>query len=267
MGIRALVVDDEEPARHELCFQLGQLDGVEVAGQARDGLQALELIDALHPDVVLLDVQMPGRTGFEVARALVERAVSPSVVFVTAYDQHAIEAFEVNAVDYLLKPVAPARLAQTIARVRGLLETPQPPDGDEGGDALPLAAATLERIADFVADRRSRREPIAIRAGDRFVLVQPEEIVFASLADDVIKVSTGRLRGAASCRTLDELHSRLGPELFWRVHRSHLVNIHKIKEIVPWFSRTYMLKMKDPEQTEIPVSRAQTKRLRQYLNL
>ena len=120
MSIRALVVDDEEPARNELCFQLEQLDGVEVAGQAGDGPQALELIEALHPDVVLLDVQMPGRTGFEVARELIDHPAAPNVVFVTAYDQHAIEAFEVNAVDYLLKPVAPARLAQTIARVRDL---------------------------------------------------------------------------------------------------------------------------------------------------
>lgn len=267
MSIRALVVDDEEPARNELCFQLQQLDGVEVAGQAGDGPQALELIDALHPDLVLLDVQMPGRTGFEVARELVGRPAAPSVVFVTAFDQHAIEAFEVNAVDYLLKPVAPARLARTIARVRGLVEAPARNGGDEAADAFPLETATLERIAHLVADRRTRREPIAVRAGDRFVLMQPEEIVFASLAGDVVKVSTGRLQGAASCRTLDELHSRLDPEVFWRVHRAHLVNIHKIKEIVPWFSRTYMLRMKDSEQTEIPVSRAQTKRLRQYLNL
>lgn len=256
MSIRALVVDDEEPARNELCFQLEQLDGVEVAGQAGDGPQALELIEALHPDVVLLDVQMPGRNGFEVARALLDHPGAPNVVFVTAYDQHAIEAFEVNAVDYLLKPVAPARLAQTIARVRDLVEAGRPAE-----------AETLARIADLVADRRGRREPIAIRADHRFVLVQPEEILFASLADDMILVSTGALRGAANCRTLDELHSRLDPELFWRVHRSHLVNIRKVKEIVPWFSRTYMLRMKDPAGTEIPVSRAQTKRLRQYLNL
>ena len=267
MSIRALVVDDEEPARNELCFQLEQLEGVEVAGQAGDGPQALELVDALHPDLVLLDVQMPGRTGFEVARDLMDRPAAPNVVFVTAYDQHAIEAFEVNAVDYLLKPVAPARLAQTIERVRSLVEAPHRADDDDAGDAGSLGAATLEQIAHLVAGQRVRREPIAIRVSDRFVLVQPDEIVFASLAGDAILVSTGHIQGAASCRTLDELHSRLDPEFFWRVHRSHLVNIHKIKEIVPWFSRTYMLKMKDPEQTEIPVSRAQTKRLREYLNL
>ena len=263
MSIRTVVVDDERLARNELCFQLEQLEGVEIVGQAGDGLRAIEVIDALHPDLVLLDVQMPGRTGFEVARELVDRNDTPRVVFVTAYDQHAIEAFEVNAVDYLLKPVEPARLARTITRVRELV-SPAPRPGKR---RTALQADELERIVDLVAQRRGRREPIAVKVGERLVLVQPQDIVFASLVDDVITVVTGTLHGAASCRTLDELQSHLDPDIFWRVHRSHVVNIHKIKEIVPWFSRNYILKMKDSRGTEIPVSRSQTKRLREYLSL
>ena len=263
MSIRTVVVDDEQLARNEICYQLEQLEGVEIVGQAGDGLQALEVIDELHPDLVLLDVQMPGRTGFEVARELLDRENAPRVVFVTAYDQHAMEAFEVNAVDYLLKPVEPARLARTIARVRRLVE----PALRAGERRTALQVDELERIADLVARRRGRREPIAVRTGERLVLVQPQEIVFASLVDDVITVVTGTLNGAASFRTLDELQSHLDPDVFWRVHRSHVVNIHKIKEIVPWFSRNYILKMKDSRGTEIPVSRSQTKRLREYLSL
>ena len=263
MSIRTVVVDDEQLARNELCFQLEQLDDVEIIGQAGDGLQALEVIDATRPDLVLLDIQMPGRTGFEVARELLDRENTPRVVFVTAYDQHAIEAFEVNAVDYLLKPVEPARLARTIARVRRLA-TPGP---RQEAQRPVLQADDLERIVDLVARRRRGREPIAVRVGERLVLVQPQEVVFASLADDVITVVTGTMSGAASFRTLDELQSHLDPDVFWRVHRSHVVNIHKIKEIVPWFSRNYILRMRDPGGTEIPVSRAQTKRLREYLSL
>ena len=263
MGVRAIVVDDEEPARSELCYQLERLDGLEVAGQAGDGGEALRLIEALRPDLVLLDIQMPGRTGFEVARELVARGIDTQVVFVTAYDQYAIEAFEVNAVDYLLKPVDPDRLAQAVERVRQHLRAARM----AAGPGAALREGELERIAEYMAQRRPRRSQIAIRCGDRFLLVQAEDIVYASLADDVITVAAGSLVGTSSCRTLDELQTSLDPAVFWRVHRSHLVNINKIKEVVPWFSRNYILKMRDPKGTEIPVSRAQTRRLREYLNL
>ena len=263
MDIRTIVVDDERLARNELCFQLERLDGVEIIGQAGDGLQALQLIEDLRPDLILLDVQMPGRTGFEVARELLARGVDSRVVFVTAYDQYAIEAFEVNAIDYLLKPVAPPRLRQTIQRARDRLESSRA----RTSAAAPLDDGELARIVDYVAQRQTRREPLAVKVGERFLLAQAEDIIYASLANDVITVVTRALTGTSNCRTLDELQSHLDPALFWRVHRSHVVNINKIKEIVPWFSRNYILKMKDAQGTEIPVSRAQTKRLREYLSL
>jgi DNA-binding LytR/AlgR family response regulator len=259
--IRALVVDDERLAREELCFLLGESGGVDIAGQAADGVVALRLAGELKPDVVFLDVQMPGLTGFEVARRLLLTESPPELVFVTAFDQHAIDAFSVNAVDYVLKPVDAERLGQTLERLRSRLAS------RTGSARMPLSPDELEKVIEAVQARRGRREQIAIRTGDKFTLVQAEELVHASLVDESIVVATQTMYGTSNYRTLDELQARLDPAVFWRVHRSHLVNITKIKEIVPWFSRNYLLKMKDPKSTEIPVSRAQTKRLREYLQI
>jgi len=255
MDLKAVLVDDEQLARDELGYLLGQVGGVEVIGQAGNGVEALTTIDRLQPDVVFLDVQMPGLTGFEVARRLVVNGAPSHIIFVTAYDQHAIEAFEVNAVDYLLKPVDPARLLLSVQRARTRITTARPLNDQ------------IERIVQLVAERQTRRERLAIKVDERFMLVQAEEIVFASLNDDGIVVVTDQHTGASNYRTLDELQERLDPSVFWRVHRSHLVNINKIKEIVPWFSRNYILRMKDEKSTEIPVSRTQTRRLREYLKL
>ena len=259
--LRTLVVDDEQLAREELCFLLGQLEGVEVVGQAGNGIEALRVIEEQGPDLVLLDVQMPGLTGFEVARRTLRAGVDTQLVFVTAYDQHAIEAFEVNAVDYLLKPVEAARLATAVDRVRRRLQ----PDRQAGPRGQ--TPDELEKLVRLLSDRQGRREQLAIKVAERFLLVQADEVVHASVEDDVITVVTNSLSGTCNYRTLDELQARLDPAVFWRVHRSHLVNINRIKEIVPWFSRNYILKMRDTKSTEIPVSRAQTKRLREYLRL
>jgi two-component system, LytTR family, response regulator LytT len=258
--LRTIVVDDEQLAREELCFLLGQLGGVELIGQASNGIEALRVVEETNPDLVMLDVQMPGLTGFEVARRLVRASVDTHFVFVTAYDQHAIEAFEVNAVDYLLKPVESGRLSTAVDRARRRILTERTPARERSGD-------DMERLLQLLADRQDRREQLAVKVGDRFLLVQADEVVHASVEDDVITVVTNSLSGTSNYRTLDELQARLDPAVFWRVHRSHLVNINKIKEIVPWFNRNYILKMRDGKGTEIPVSRAQTKRLREYLRL
>ena len=261
-SLRAIVVDDEELAREDLRYQLQQFGDVEVVAQAGNGAEALTAIERLEPDVVFLDVQMPGLGGFEVARRLMTQDEDPPhVVFVTAFDRHAIEAFDVNAVDYLLKPVESVRLEQALQRIRRRMQ-----QGKTAISAGPLNDQ-LEQIARLVAGRQTRRDQVAVKVGERFLLVQAEDIIYASLADESITIVTGQVTGLSSDRTLDDLHTRLDPEIFWRVHRSHLVNINKIKEIVPWFSRNYILRMKDPKATEIPVSRVQTRRLREYLKL
>jgi two-component system response regulator LytT len=253
-ALTAVVADDEQLAREELCYLLGQIDGLEVIGQASDGLEAVDAIERLEPDVAFLDVQMPGMTGLEVGRRLAEAGSTSAVVFVTAFDHRAVEAFEVNAVDYLLKPVDALRLAQAVQRAR-----------NRHRDGLPLASQ-LDRLVRLMA-QSARPTQLAVKAQDRYVLVQADDIIYASVAGDSITIVTGQVSGTSSDRTLDELHARLDPAVFWRVHRSHLVNINKIKEIVPWFSRNYILRMKDAKATEIPVSRMQTRRLREYLKL
>ena len=261
--IRIVVVDDEEPARNELCFQLKQIDEVDIIGEAADGIQALQLIKSLKPDLALLDIQMPGLTGFEVARELVKKKTESQVVFVTAYDHYAIEAFEINAIDYLLKPVEPLRLQHTLERERNR----QRSDSLDNTGPKPFTAKDLERIGELMEKRYSRPDPIAVKVGGKLVLVQSEDIIFISLENETIKVVTRDLRGFSNHRTLDELQSNLDPSVFWRVHRSHIANIHKIKEIIPRLSRNYVLKMADQKRTQIPVSRTQTKRLREFLKL
>jgi two-component system LytT family response regulator/two-component system response regulator LytT len=258
LPLRVLIVDDEQLARDELCYQLGRLGEVEVVGQAGNGPEALSAVERAQPDVVFLDIQMPGLNGFEIARRLLESPDrAPALVFVTAFDQHAVEAFEVNAVDYLLKPVDAGRLEQALTRARRRLSLDRPgPLNDQ-----------LEQLVKMMSNRQVRRDQVAVKVGERFLLVHAEEIIYASLADESINIVTGQVAGTSNYRTLDELQARLDPEVFWRVHRSHLVNINKIKEIVPWFSRNYILRMKDAKGTEIPVSRSQTKRLREYLKL
>jgi two-component system response regulator LytT len=257
MSLKAVVVDDEQLAREELCYMLEQLGSVEILAQAGNGLEAVGIVERFAPDVVFLDVQMPGLSGFEVAHRLIQNGSSPNIIFVTAFDRHAVEAFEVNAVDYLLKPVEASRLEQAVDRARRRV-------APANGVALDDQVA---RIVQLMSEQQSKRERVAVKVGERFLLVQADEIIYASLTDDSINIVTSQFAGTSNFRTLDELQARLDPSAFWRVHRSHLVNINKVKEIVPWFSRNYILRMKDAKATEIPVSRAQTKRLREYLRL
>ena len=206
-NLRVMVVDDETLARDELCHHLQQMSDVELVGQAADGVEALATVERLMPDVMFLDIQMPGLNGLEVARQLLDKDESPALVFVTAFDQHAIEAFKVEAVDYLLKPVEAGQLEQAIQKVRRRLASDRPTSaGSSVNDQL-------ERIVKLMAERQIRREQVAIRSGERFVLVQSDDIIYASLAEESITIVTGPVSGTSNYRTLDELQARLDPEV------------------------------------------------------
>ena len=255
--ITALIVDDEQPARDELAFLLKGFPQLEVVGQGKNGLEAVSLVRELNPHLVFLDVQMPGLDGFGVIKRLLDRKVRmPLMVFATAYDHYAVQAFEVNAVDYLLKPIARSRLEKTIAKVQRLIETAESPDG------------RLERLVQMVQERPvAQATKLVVKSGGRLVLVDSDDVVYASIQDGIISIVTKEIEGQSNFRTVEELQGNLDPNTFWRVHRSYLINVNRIKEVVPWFKSSYQLKMDDRKQTEVPVSRSQTRRLRQLLKL
>ncbi len=255
MPISCILVDDEELALEELHFLLDSVPGVEVVGQGRNGVEAIRLVKELEPDLMFLDIQMPGLNGFQVVHQLVEEEVLPQVIFVTAYDQYAVRAFEVNAVDYILKPVEKSRLEMAIQRARKQLESNIPVDD------------RIKNLLNQFIPAAPRKSKLLVTDRMRHLMVDAEDIVFASVSDNSVQVATHDLNGETHYRTLEELQANLDPQIFWRVHRSFLVNINKIKEVVPWFNRTLQLKMADQDETEIPVSRSNSRKLKDYLKL
>jgi len=251
--ITALIAEDEQLACDELAYLLKEFPDVEVIGTAKNGLQALKLIQDLEPDVVFMDVQMPGLDGLGVIRKLRESNVPlPYFVLATAYEQYAIEAFRLEALDYLLKPVDRERLTLSIERARRIAS-------EKSKSQMP-EPALLPRSA-------AHRTKLLIRNANRNLIVDANEVVYATIDDGLITVIATGLEGQSNYRTIEELQSNLDPDTFWRVHRSYLVNINRIKEVIPWFKSSYMLRMDDKKQSEIPVSRVQTKRLRTLLKL
>jgi two-component system LytT family response regulator/two-component system response regulator LytT len=285
MTLKALIVDDEQLARDELQYLLSSIDDVEVVAQGKNGIEAIALVPRLEPDVVFLDVQMPGLDGFAVLRKLLEKTgpeTLPQIIFATAFDKYAVRAFEVNAVDYLLKPFDRARLVQALDRVRARLQNPPQQNPIAAGDDLAVStprAPTLsrEQVDSLIRliEQQSGAAPgngrsstkIVVQAGTRMLLVDQKELCFAAIDEGVISISTPTVEGQSKCRTLEELLDLLDPQIFWRAHRSYVVNINHIKEVVPWFKSSYQLRMNDRKNTEIPVSRAQTRRLRELFKL
>ncbi|HEY3742676.1 MAG TPA: LytTR family DNA-binding domain-containing protein [Bryobacteraceae bacterium] len=260
--ISVVLVDDEKLAREELSYLLRDFGDIEVVGSGENGLDAMRLIENLEPDVVFLDVQMPGLDGLGVIRKLRERDIpQPYFILATAYDQYAVEAFRLEALDYLLKPVEKERLSETLDRARRYLATPAPATGGAG-----IAEAPDEQPHER-AHETTVRNKLVVRSNNRNLIIDARDLVYATIDDGIITAVTTVAEGLLNYKTLEELQSNLDGESFWRAHRSYLVNIHRIREVVPWFNSSFQLKMDDKKQTEIPVSRVQTKRLRTLFRL
>jgi len=250
--ISAILVDDETLASEELAYQLKDFPDVEIIATASNGLEAVKLIEDLEPDLVFLDVQMPGLDGMGVIRKLREKNIPlPHFVMATAFDQYAVEAFRLEALDYLLKPVEKDRLTVAVDRARRFI-------AERAKSAQPEPPAPKPTL---------QRSKLLIKSNQRNFIVDAQDVVYATIDDGLITVVASSLEGQSNYRTIEELQSNLDPDTFWRVHRSFLVNIHRIKEVIPWFKSSFQLRMDDKKQTEIPVSRVQTKRLRALLKL
>jgi two-component system LytT family response regulator/two-component system response regulator LytT len=255
----------------------------------------VNLIEEHRPDLVFLDVQMPGLDGFAVIKRLLdgrrsrssaaarEKAAQPlpQIVFATAYDQYAVRAFDVNAVDYLLKPFDRARVLQAVERARERILASAaaavsgaalaPPELPSESPISPIESQldALLRLLNRPqgASRTPQPAKLIVQAQSRLLLVDQADICYAAIDEGVIRVVAQGFEGDSKCRTLEELLDLLDPALFWRAHRGFVVNINHIREVVPWFKSSYQLRMDDKRQTEIPVSRAQTRRLRELFNL
>ena len=237
--LRVLLVDDEELALERLERLLGgHADRVEVVGRARDGDEALARCADLGPDLLFLDIQMPGRDGFEVIEGLEE---PPWVVFCTAYDAYALKAFEACALDYLLKPVDPERLARTLERVERLRGSAAPPD----------VAAQLRRLADRLQQPAPRR--LQARSGDRIRFVELDEVRYFRAADKYVEAHTYD-ETVLLDQSLNRLEETLPAGRFARIHRSYLVNLDHLEEIERGLGG-YSARVADAQGSRLPVSR------------
>lgn len=255
-NVSAVLVDDEAPALDELAYLLKGFPEIEVIGSASNGLEAVNLIESEGPDAVFLDIQMPGLDGLGVIRQLQEKGVPlPAMVLCTAYEQFALEAFRLEAADYLVKPVEHERLAVTVERLRRTVE----------GSARPEAAPLLNAANPLL--NSNARAKVLVKSGGKNLIVDANDVVYASIHDGLITVVATAVEGQTNYKSIEELQSSLDPATFWRVHRSYLVNINRIREVVPWFNSTFQLRMEDKAHTEIPVSRQQTRRLRELFRL
>jgi two-component system, LytTR family, response regulator LytT len=236
MKIKVLIAEDERLAREELIYQLQQEEDFLVCPSAENGRQLLEIYNQYEPQVVFLDVEMPVLSGMDAAVQIVEqnkkaKKTVPLFVFITAYEEYAVEAFGIEAVDYLLKPYGAGRLQETFARLR-------------------------KRLTEPVASVQHSK--LLIEDGEKLVVVEPEDIYYASRMDRFIEIFTKDER-IQTKMTLQELEEKVTGFSFLRPHRSYLVNLNYVQEIVPWFNGAYNLVLKDKKNIKIPVSRSAAK--------
>ena len=259
--MRVMVVDDERPARDELCYLLREISDVDIVAQAVSGEETIKKFQEHRPDVIFLDIQMPDASGVDVARELIRLGFSPAIVFATAYDQYAVDAFDVNAVDYLLKPFHEDRLAETVQRLKKRLEG----KNLEGIEPVQTREflAKLDQIYTSLHAVEGREGRLKIEENGQILLIPFGDILYATIEERSVRVVT-RERSYLTNYTLTELEGLLKSS-FLRVHKSYLAHLDQIHSIIPWFNNTYNLIMSD--NSEVPVSRTYVKVFRERMGL
>ncbi len=247
MLIKAIIADDEIPAQDELCYLLKETGGVEIVGQAQNAEEILQLAKTVDYNTLFLDIQMPGLNGIDAAARLQEISdYSPCIVFVTAYDEYAVRAFKVNAVDYILKPIDLSKLNKTLGKIKNQIKMNKIETGDKSENEV------LKRVV--------------VKRDNRLVLVNVEDIYFVCAEDGDVFLTTYDEKFLVPA-TLKEMEKKLPSQMFFRTHRGCLVNMNHVKEISPFFSGTYIMYLNDRAGSEIQVSRKQTKKLKQLLSI
>jgi two-component system LytT family response regulator len=252
--LRVVVADDERPARRFLLTMLADVGGVEVVGEAESGAQAIEAVQSLRPDLVLLDLQMPELSGLEVARRLGPDSLT-MFAFVTAFDDHAIEAFELNAIDYLLKPVQRHRLEATLARARDRMAAKEPPEA--------RAASLARAIETYRTPRPVYADRIPVRVKDNVLLLPVRQIASVVSDGEMLRIATTTGESFTISHRLHALEARLDPRRFLRLGRGTLVNVDLIARVSPMPGGTYLAVLTTGQ--ELPVSRSQSRVLRETL--
>jgi DNA-binding LytR/AlgR family response regulator len=250
VSIKVIVVDDEQLARDEMCFLLSQEKDVEVVGQASGGREAISLVREKNPDVIFLDIQMPEMNGFQVVKELVDAGAPPLIIFATAYDQYAIKAFEVNALDYLLKPIDRKRLGEALGRARRAM-----PQRGEFEKRLRALAGSI-RIGTSFLPR------IVVRKGEEPIIVDIEHVAMLRREGSRVTAHTAEGKYNTNYRDLDEVEIQLDPALFIRLGADYFVNIRRIADVVPWSGGNFMMILEDADKTEVRLNRSQAKLLK-----
>ena len=259
MSIRTIIIDDEVPARDELAYLLSCFPGIELVGQAGSAAKGIEIIRTTLPDLVFQDIQMPGKDGFHVVREILSSQRKPPLfVFATAFDQYALQAFEENAVDYLLKPFSRERMSKCLDRVRSLMTR----DTD---------THSVRRELECLMSRLGKKDDpirIPLEYKGRVKLLPPEEIAFFDMDDRKVRAHTkSGVLPVYGQTTIDALEQKMAGHPFFRAHRAFLVNLCHIDHFSPWFNGKYLLTMADADNSEVAISKARVKEFKERLGI